>query len=167
VVEFAASDGKCFETESGWSLPLQSTSSRKQVWMFCIVGTLRYFAVHFLGILFYDFFSVTGLYSVDARVTREWWWWIHEHKHPYLKLHSNPRSQLSSDHGLHLRPRCRWDRLSFILYTMKLGEEHILDVTASLFCVLAPCKFVGRCQGFGKKITWQYVSCKFSMYLRI
>jgi hypothetical protein len=43
-------------------------------------------------ILFYDAISVTRLYSVDDRVTGEWWW-IDKGKHPYVKQDSNSRSK--------------------------------------------------------------------------
>jgi hypothetical protein len=54
--------------------------------------------------LFCDAFSVNILYSIDDRVTSEWWW-IDEDKHLCLKRDSSPRSQRPDDLGLRF-----WDR---------------------------------------------------------
>jgi hypothetical protein len=66
--------------------------------------------LEFFGSLFYDAFSVTRLYSVDDRVTSEWWW-VDEDKHPCLMRDSNPQSQHSSYQVLCPRLHGHWDQL--------------------------------------------------------
>jgi hypothetical protein len=68
----------------GWRVKILEFGSRNRY----VEGSLMYF-----GTLFYHAFSITRLYSVDGRVTAEWWWWIGEDKHPCLKQDLN--SQLS------------------------------------------------------------------------
>jgi hypothetical protein len=62
----------------------------------------------FFGTLIYDVFSVTRLYSVDDRVTSEWW--IDENKHLCLK-DLNSRFQRPSHQGLRPGSRDFWSVL--------------------------------------------------------
>jgi hypothetical protein len=61
--------------------------------------------------LFHNTFSVrTKLYSINDRVTSEWWW-TDKDKHLCLKQDSNPQSQCPRDQSRHLRPRGHWNQL--------------------------------------------------------
>jgi hypothetical protein len=70
--------------------------------VFLAVGGTNCMNNAFFHSLFYYAFSVTRLYSVNDRVTSEWWWWrwIDEDKRPCLKRDSYPWSQCPSDQGL-------------------------------------------------------------------
>jgi hypothetical protein len=83
--------------------------------------------------LFNDAFSVIRLYSVDGRMTSEWWW-IDEDKHPCLKRDTNPRSQRPSNQDLRIRPRSYWERLLTLSSPVVTMCTSCLTINHSEFC---------------------------------